>query len=117
MKNKIHRVILPAALLLLTNVFASHAQNLSTKGKDFWIGFMQNEDGSGVTLHVYISADFATAGTISIPLVAWSQSFTVSANSTTDIIVPTNLAEPQQNQIMLPMGIHVITDTVVAVYA
>ncbi|HYV93397.1 MAG TPA: PKD domain-containing protein, partial [Chitinophagales bacterium] len=119
MKNILHRAILLGSLLICTSAFSSYAQNVSTKGKDFWIGFIRNAHEDVVTLHVYISSDFATAGTISIPLVAWSQNFTVSANSTTDIIIPTALAEPDQNQnqINLPMGIHVVTDTIVSVYA
>src|SRR5947207_1496546 len=117
MKNRLHLKIILGSFLFFTNIFAIQSQNLSTKGKDFWIGFLRNAHETDVTLHVYVSADFPTTGTISIPLGGWSQNFTVSANSTTDIIVPDALAEPDQNQINLPMGVHVVTDTSVSVYA
>lgn len=116
MKIKIYHSILFVLIQLLV-VFTSWGQNLSTKGKDFWIAFMQNAHESDVTLHVYVSSETATSGTISIPLGGWSQTFTVAANSTTDIVVPENLAEPQQNQVALGMGVHVVADTIVSVYA
>lgn len=116
MINRFLYTLLTSFIFLLP-VFTAQCQNLSTKGKDFWIGFLQGANESPVTMHVYISSDFATSGTVSIPLNGWSQDFTVAANSTTDIIVPTNLCEADANQVAQPKGVHVVADTIVSVYA
>ena len=44
----------------------AYGQDFSTKGKDFWMGFMQNYNSSA-TLSIYVTATLATSGTVSIP--------------------------------------------------
>src|SRR3989304_3997314 len=85
--------------------FPCSAQTFSTKGQDFRLGFMQNY--SGPTLSVYISSDVNTSGMVEIPLAGWSQAFSVTANTTTQVQVPTNLAEATATEVIENKGIHV----------
>lgn len=75
--------IIPAFLVLTVQAQSA----LSTRGKTFWAGFMQNGFGAQA-LRVHIVSTTATSGTVSIPLNGWSQAFSVGANSSTMIVVP-----------------------------
>lgn len=58
-------------------------------GKEFWLGFMQNNNSNpGQALDIFISAPVNTSGTVTMPLVGWSQAFSVTANTTTTVTVP-----------------------------
>lgn len=77
-------------LLLATLGWAgrSNAQS-SFNGDRFWFGFMANYGGGGgAQLRVYIAGDQATSGTISMPNMGWSTTFTVPANGTTMVLIP-----------------------------
>lgn len=111
--NDFIRFIIVNCILLAfsTNAFA---QNFTTMGDNFWFGFMQNYGTP--TLHVFISSEVNTSGTISIPMQGWTQNFTVTAGTTTEVLVPT----PQGQTVgagTFPNGIHLVADDDVAVYA
>jgi gliding motility-associated-like protein len=91
------------------------AQNFTTRGKTFWLGFMQNY--SGPTLTVYISSDVATTGTISIPAQGWTQNFNVTPGVATAVPVPTAQAQNTGSGAMQPMGVRVTTADSVSVFA
>ena len=92
----------------------------TTKGTDFWLGFMQNYlVGGGGTdrMKVYITADNMDAsGIISVPLGGWTQNYTVKANSTTEIIIPTSVVMCTESETIENRGIHVTSDIPVSVY-
>jgi len=96
-------------------ISTSFAQVFSTKGTDFWFGFMENYDTPTPT--VYISSDVATSGTISIPGQTFSQAFTVAANSTTSIVLPVGQAHIITNETIETKAVHVISNDPVTVYA
>ncbi|MCC7502611.1 MAG: gliding motility-associated C-terminal domain-containing protein [Flavobacteriales bacterium] len=76
------------ALLLCANM--AQAQGLAplpTKGREFWLGFMQNAYGAQ-ELRVRVASQNGTSGTISIPRSGWSSTFTVSANDVATLIIP-----------------------------
>src|SRR5690242_5190677 len=76
MSRSIRRI---TTLMLFVTGLASQAQQLvPTKGKEFWMGFMQNYLGQADMI-LYISSDVATTGLVSIPLSSWQQNFTVNA--------------------------------------
>ena len=105
-----------AIILLLTFLsFYGKGQQLSTKGKDFWMGFMQNELGWG-NLRIYISSNVNSSGNISIPGWSWSQNYTVTANSTTKIVIPSYIYT-STNQIVENNGIHITSTDSVSVFA
>ncbi|MBK9147064.1 MAG: gliding motility-associated C-terminal domain-containing protein [Flavobacteriales bacterium] len=62
---------------------------LPTRGKAFWTTFMQNGFGAQA-LRIHVASENATNGTVSMPLLGWSQAFSVAANGVTVIDVPTS---------------------------
>ncbi len=108
-------------LLLFFCTICSEGQTyFSTKGTDFWFGFMENylvETPKTDRMKVYITADNLPAtGKISVPLAGWSQNFTVKPNSTTEIIIPTLTVMCFDSEVIEKKGIHVSTDVSVSVY-
>jgi len=84
-----------------------------SKGTEFWLVFMQNYSGTP-NLQFFITSDVDTSGTVEIPGLPWSQGFTVAANITTTVDIPSSamLNGPGiQNK-----GIHVTTEDEVTVY-
>ena len=92
---------------------------IPTKGKEFWVGFMENfENDANASLDLFITSNVNTSGTVSIPLQGWDFDFTVNANTTTTVTVPNNLGEHQdENQIISNKGILVETQDTVSVFA
>ena len=84
-----------------------------SKGTDFWLVFMQNWSGTP-NLQLFITSDVGTSGTVEIPGLAWSQSFTVTADTTTTVDIPTS-AMLSDNGIH-DKGIHVTAEDEVTVY-
>lgn len=76
-------------MLLGLTAVAQAGTLLPTRGKRFWTTFMQNGFGAQ-SLRVHIASGTTTSGTVSIPLLGWSQAFSVAANSVTVIDVPTS---------------------------
>ncbi|MCS6905970.1 MAG: gliding motility-associated C-terminal domain-containing protein [Bacteroidia bacterium] len=71
---------------------ASYCQQAATsKGKEFWAGFMLNRD-SGRELAIYIAAEKTTHGTVSIPGQGFSQNFSVGAGQNIRINIPIDAA-------------------------
>lgn len=110
MKNFFLFLIASIAILISSDNIIG--QVFSTKGTDFWFGFMDNY--TTPTTSVFISSDVATSGTVSVPGAAWSQNFTVAANSTTQIVVPS--VEVSANQTVQAKGVHVVSNDPVTVY-
>ncbi|MCZ6693758.1 MAG: gliding motility-associated C-terminal domain-containing protein [Bacteroidetes bacterium] len=94
-----------------------NAQILSTEGKDFWFGFMENHEVIDIFLEVYISAKDSTRGTIEIAGTSWNQEFSVSSDSTTRIVLPTNLAMANGSGLINKQAIHISSNDIVSVYA
>lgn len=101
--------------LFVMTAMVSYGQIFSTKGTDFWFGFMQNYNSP--TLRVYISSDIATSGTVSIPGQGFTQNYTVAANGTAVVTVPNNQAHITTSQVVENKGIHVTALNPVTVYA
>jgi gliding motility-associated-like protein len=86
------RIAFFPVLLFLGLQTHSFAQKATTsKGKEFWAGFMLNRD-SGRELALYISSEVATQGTVSIPGQGFSQNFTIGAGENIKIPIPVNSA-------------------------
>ncbi len=110
-----------AFIVLCTTLFHAfgHAQSAtSTKGTDFWMGFMKNNDnGSSESLSLFITSGSPSSGTVEIPGQNWSQNFVVVANATTTVTIPNNVAEVLSSQVVEGRAIHIFTDQPVSVYA
>ncbi len=107
------KVLLSLITILICNF--AFSQVFSTKGTDFWFGFMKNYLSPTPT--VYISSDVATSGTISIPGQGFTQNYTVAANSTTSIVLPVGSAQVTTNQTIESKAVHVVANDPVTVYA
>lgn len=114
MKN---RYLLTLLILFCVAANNTQAQSLSTKGTDFWFGFMENLQTSGIKLSVHISSEVSTSGVISTPLAGWSQNFTVTPGTTTTINVPTNTAMAKGSESVANQGIHIVSNDNISVYA
>ena len=108
-----------ASLFLLTLSAPLVAQQATqTKGTEFWAGFMENyviEPGD--QLYIYISSSVNTTGLVEVPGQGWSQPFTVTAYQTTTVIVPNNVAEHYNNQIIDNKGVRITTADTSSVYS
>lgn len=106
-------------ILLCAVTRVSAQQTVPTKGKDFWFGFMENLQPNGLdeSLRVFISSDLNTSGTVSVPLLGWSQAFSVTANVTTTVTIPQNMGEHYSSEVIENMGVHVLTQDTVSVFA
>lgn len=109
------RFLLSVCLLLTVGYGWAQTPALDTKGREFWMGFMQNASGTQ-QLSVKIAADQATTGTVSVPLAGWSSPFSVPANGVVTVSVP-NLYEVTGSETVLDRGVHIVAVEPVTVTA
>jgi gliding motility-associated-like protein len=105
-------------LLILLSFFWSSflpAQQ-AMKGKDFWLGFLQNSTMAD-SMKIYISAEKSTTGYLFIPGQNWSQNFTVNSGQVTEINIPVALAHNETSEMVKKTGIKVATEDSVNVFA
>ncbi|MCX6231180.1 MAG: gliding motility-associated C-terminal domain-containing protein [Bacteroidetes bacterium] len=100
--------------LLLSSIVQS--QQLSTKGKDFWMAFMNNYGSFSGELSLYISSTTATSGNVIIPGLSINYPYTVLANSTTKVVVPIT-AMVNSTGVVENKGIHITALDTVSVFA
>lgn len=115
-KKSVRTGILTFALAFFSSTQFSFSQTLATVGTDFWLGFMHNTGSSGEELRLFISSQSAATGTVEIPLMGWSTSFTVAPNVTTTVIVPLALGETITSDQIDTRGIHVTTTAPVSLF-
>lgn len=97
--------------------FLLYAQNLSTEGKDFWLGFMENHETSQIDLEIYISATDTTSGIVEMPFYNWTSSFVTYPGITAKVTVPTSFAMNRGSGSITNKGIHITAENNVSVYA
>lgn len=112
-----HSIRLIALLYCLFFAHGALAQaSLTTSGTDFWFGFMNNYvQGSDFEFTVFISAEETATGSIEIPLLGWSENFTVNPGATTAIEVPA-MANNNFSGLVDNKGIQLTSDNPVSVY-
>jgi hypothetical protein len=93
------------------------SQDVITEGKEFWMGFLENEHltGPAPVLTLRISSRFTTTGTVSVPLSGWTAPFSVTAGTVTTVTVPTtymSVGTGVQN-----FGVRVVSADSVTVFA
>lgn len=109
------RPLLSALLVLAAIVASAQSEHLDTRGREFWMGFMQNASGTQ-QLSLKIAASQATTGTVSIPLAGWSTTFSVPANGMTSVAVP-NIYEVVGSETVQDLGVHITSVEPVTVTA
>jgi RHS repeat-associated protein len=85
----------------------------TSKGTDFWLMF--NENLGTPTLSLFITGEFATTGTVSIPGLNFQQNFTVTPGQVATVNIPSTAAVNTNDGIQ-NKGIHVVAQKEVAVY-
>lgn len=103
-------------ILIATNINLLFSQ-YTTTGTEFWLSFMQNFDDPANTI-LYITSDVSTTGTVSIPGSGWSTNFSVSANGTATVTIPSSEnAAIATNNTLINKAVKVVSTNPVAVYA
>ena len=106
--------------------FASHAQDFSNKGKDFWVGYGYHQVmtvNNGQDMVLYFATDQVTNVTVSIPGTGYSQTYSnIPANSifTTNPIPKTGAQDARlfsESVIPQDKGIHIVSDKPIVAYA
>src|SRR5947209_569905 len=90
-------------------------QSLDSKGTDFWLTFPGNY-GGGTGLSLFISADQNTSGTVSIPGLSFTATFTVTAGTVTTVLIPVGAELGQTSDVITNRGIHVTAAQEVTIY-
>ncbi len=115
-------------ILLVLSLFTStgFGQNLSNRGKEFWLGYgfnykFRNEPPlNDQELAIYISTEQAAQVTVSINGTSWSQTLNIPANTVdASILIPKSGANDARvlSDGLSNKGIHIVSDVPVAVYA
>ena len=91
------------------------AQNTSNKGKDFWLGYGIHVGDGSQKMILYITSDVSTQGKIEVPGLSYSASFSVTANSITNVTVPQSAFLKSAGKFKL--GIHITAEKPIVVYA
>lgn len=93
--------------------------SISTRGKDFWLGFLNNFNGpvGPVNLQINIVSDNFTSGTVSVPGEGWTASFSVPAGGSATVSVPIDVGLPDVSGAALAKGIRIQAEDTVSVFA
>jgi|GEM_PF-570977 len=102
-------------LLLFLMLVGGLLQSQSNEGREFWLGFMEHRDVGANDMVLMITSRLATSGTIEIPGVGFSESFTVGANDVTVVQMPTS-AETIGSEFVGNNAIHVTSRDDISVY-
>ncbi len=103
---------LKTTLLLLFFSVSQLAAQVTTEGKDFWFGFMENDNASGIEL--YLSSRTGASVNISAPLAGFTLDVEVQPNVTGRVDLPLSLMPTTEG--VHGMGIHVTSDKDITVY-
>lgn len=110
------RVALLVLLLCAAGMTKTNAQ--STVGKDFWVTFLPNYDGSDINLSLIATGSSPCSGTILNPNTNWSTEFEVSVGTTTIIDIPLNEAYSHNySDCILNTGLHITSTDSISLYA
>lgn len=85
-----------------------------SQGTDFWLMFNQNHTG-GPQLTLFITSGVNTNGTVTVPGIAFSQNFSVTANIVTSVSLPASAMHSGSNTTQ-NLGVHVVANDEVTVY-
>ena len=111
-KSNFFKVFLTVVLFALISTNISKAA-LDSKGTDFWLMF--NGNLGTPTLTIFITSDVNTSGTVSVPGIAFSAPFSVTANTVTQVVIPGSVAN-HTSDVVDNLGIHVTSLAEVTVY-
>ena len=114
-KKRLANLCKAALIVAATGISATHAQNLTSKGTDFYATFTQNYQTSVQSLELFISSTEAASGTIEFLETGTSQTFTTTPNQTLRIQAPSS-SQLTSNMVVEKKGIYVKTDKEISLY-
>jgi hypothetical protein len=107
-------------LLMISLPFISRSQAYSSKGTEFYVGYMENIDlifNGPPSFSLVAGATESTNGSIIIPATGYVQDFSVDALTATEIFLPPSIFYPQGDETYSNTGIKVITNKPISLYA
>lgn len=114
--KRVGKTMLAGVLVLSTLVAApAMAQQLDTKGTDFWLMFNGNLSGSGEIVNLFLTGDTAASGTVEIPGLAFSAPFSVTPGAVTTVTLPVAVRMDSSDTVE-NKGVHIRADEEVTVY-
>ncbi|MDB4285747.1 gliding motility-associated C-terminal domain-containing protein [bacterium] len=107
-----------SSLIFVLILFAGWMQVISQshEGTEFWLGYMEHRDINLNTKVLMITSNLDTQGKVEMPLLAWSESFSVNAGEVAIITLPRS-AETIGSERINKTGIRIVSDDPVVVYA
>lgn len=121
---------------LLIAGFSLYAQDLSNKGKDFWVSyghhqFMEPGQSNSQEMILYLSAEQAAQVTVTLEGTTWTRSYNIPANTViaTDFIpktgafdarlysVPPAFGGTGGEGVFVKKGLHIVSDVPIVAYA
>ena len=109
-------LIILLGVVILSIGQSVNAQNLSTEGREFWVGFMSTWlTGQQHTMEIFVSASDTTRGSYTLPGTSPVE-FDVFPNQTTRIAVPTSAMAVGSNNVE-DKGIYITSENDVSVFA
>ena len=112
--------LLLVTLSFFLGLFTVKAQNITTAGDEFWVGFAQNAVGAGgatPTLRLQITSKFNTTGLVTAPAGAFNQPFTVVPGVPTTVTVPTGAYMNTAAEVPQNMGLLITSNDYISVSA
>ena len=107
------RLLAPLLLLLFLLPVTAGSAAIDSKGTDFWLAFNSNLGVPALTL--FVTGDAATSGTVAIPGLSFTASFSVTPGTVTSVPVPSG-AMLNTSDGVESKGIHVTAGAEVTVY-
>jgi len=114
-KTKIFTALLTGLLIVFLSIPAN--AQFSTKGRDFWMSYMDIMPNGSPELYLMITSDVATTGTISSPLQGVSIPLIVQPNLTNVIKIDLSIGLNTEDESITQRGIHIVTQNDVNVFA
>lgn len=111
--------LLLLAILCLSTVI-SYSKTNTTKGKEFWLAYMENLNlmmNGNPVFSLVISSETNTSGTVEIPATGFSIPFTVTAMQTTEVYLPNSILYPEGDEDISNTGIKITANDSINVYA
>ncbi len=103
-------------LLLLAATLTFNIQAQSFEGKDFWVGYMENSDGGGLTTRLHFISRVATTALVEIPLTGYSATVSVPANTMVSHNLPA-ASTITKSEVITKGGVHISCPDDITVYA
>jgi hypothetical protein len=91
----------------------------SSQGTDFWVAFESNATYAGAgpgTLFLFISGNTATSGTVTVPAISFSTTFSVTPGVATTVSIPSTAEDDSNDTTTVGGALHITAGAPVSAY-